>query len=55
LEEPLVTVSVGLTALTPGDIDIDCLLLRADAALYHSKREGRDRVTITVPGDAPAP
>jgi diguanylate cyclase (GGDEF)-like protein len=40
-----VTVSLGITYLRDGD-DLDGLLARADAALYRSKREGRDRVTV---------
>ena len=39
-----VTVSGGVAALRPGD-DAAALVQRADAALYMSKKAGRDRVT----------
>ncbi len=39
-----ITVSMGLTCLTPED-DATSLLERADAGLYKSKQDGRDRVT----------
>lgn len=40
-----VSVSVGATLLRPGDTN-EALVDRADAALYQSKRAGRDRVTV---------
>ena len=39
-----ITISGGVTALQPGD-DASTLIARADAALYHSKKTGRDRVS----------
>ena len=39
-----VTLSGGVAALRPGD-DASTLVQRADAALYHSKKNGRDRIT----------
>ncbi|MGP1254937.1 MAG: diguanylate cyclase [Kiloniellales bacterium] len=39
-----VTTSVGAATLQPGDLAIDSLLNRADAALYQAKDAGRDRV-----------
>ena len=39
---PPLTVSIGLTALRPGE-PIDAALDRADAALYQAKRAGRNR------------
>jgi diguanylate cyclase len=39
-----VTISGGLALLQPGD-DAHALTARADAALYRSKQDGRDRVT----------
>ncbi len=39
-----VTLSVGLTILTPGDQCVDDLLKRADIALYKAKEQGRNRV-----------
>ncbi len=40
-----VTVSLGATAVQPGDTETS-LLERADGLLYESKRAGRDRVTL---------
>lgn len=42
-----VTVSVGGTLSVPGD-DVEGLVARADALMYRSKREGRNRVTLDV-------
>lgn len=42
---PPVTVTIGVAAGEPRDRDDD-LFVRADAALYAGKREGRNRVTI---------
>ena len=39
-----VTISSGIAALRQGD-DAHSLIARADAALYASKKGGRDRVT----------
>jgi len=47
------TISVGVADAVPGDT-ADTLLARADAALYHAKRQGKNRVVATVP-PAPAP
>jgi diguanylate cyclase (GGDEF)-like protein len=41
-----VTASFGLAALREEDSDLHALLGRADAALYRSKAEGRDRLTL---------
>jgi diguanylate cyclase (GGDEF)-like protein len=38
-----VTVSLGYTRIQPGDVSATCIE-RADAALYHVKRTGRNRV-----------
>lgn len=38
------TVSVGVTAVAPGEDDVAALLQRADGALYAAKRAGRNRV-----------
>ncbi len=40
-----ITISIGLDSMRPGD-DNDSLIARADNALYHSKNEGRNRVTL---------
>lgn len=42
------TASFGVAALGAGD-DVTTLLRRADEALYGSKQQGRDRVTIAEP------
>lgn len=39
------TVSVGVASMTGRTADLDTLMARADAALYQSKRAGRDRVS----------
>ncbi|MBN1522187.1 MAG: diguanylate cyclase [Candidatus Aureabacteria bacterium] len=44
------TISGGLAAYKPGDkADKDRLIHDADMALYTSKREGRNRITISTP------
>lgn len=48
---PQVTLSIGVAELTIGD-DATAWIKRADAALYQSKRAGRDTVS-TARGDAP--
>lgn len=45
-----VTVSVGVTAALPDELDVAAILARADASLYEAKRLGRNRVSV-----APAP
>ena len=39
------TVSIGVASLRPQTADLKELLRNADAALYQSKHEGRNRVT----------
>jgi PleD family two-component response regulator len=39
------TVSLGCSTLLPGE-SMDSLLRRADSALYVSKREGRNRLSM---------
>lgn len=51
---PRVTASIGLAESAPGET-ADALIARADAALYQAKREGRNRVRISLPGDAVPP
>jgi diguanylate cyclase (GGDEF)-like protein len=41
-----VTISLGVATSSQGDFNQAALLARADAALYASKRAGRDRATI---------
>ncbi|MBI5922491.1 MAG: diguanylate cyclase [Betaproteobacteria bacterium] len=45
--EILVTVSIGISVLDPADASADAVLMRADGALYHAKRSGRNRVETT--------
>ena len=40
-----ITISIGLESMHAGD-DNDGLIARADTALYHSKNEGRNKVTL---------
>ena len=42
------TASVGITLAAPGDIDRHNLLVRADAALYRAKHDGRNCVRAVV-------
>lgn len=41
-----ITLSMGLASYAEGRDTVDTLISRADAALYKSKRDGRDRITI---------
>lgn len=54
-----ITVSIGLTLSRPAGDDPSSMLKRADAALYDSKRSGRNRVKMQLPpaepGDATLP
>lgn len=43
-EELSVTVSIGATQSSPGDLTIDDIFIRADTAMYNAKNEGRNRV-----------
>jgi len=59
-----ITISAGVATLDPGSGDAAALVAAADAALYRSKREGRNRVTVAervgdpperdLPGSPPA-
>lgn len=39
-----ITVSQGLTSLTPEDESLEVLFARADAAMYEAKRQGKNRI-----------
>ncbi|WP_022942127.1 diguanylate cyclase [Psychromonas hadalis] len=41
-----VTVSIGMAKLTAEDANFERLLKRADAALYHAKENGRNRIEL---------
>ncbi|MEX0971840.1 MAG: GGDEF domain-containing protein [Solirubrobacterales bacterium] len=43
-----VTVSIGVAVSSPGPLDTDELVGRADAALYSAKAAGRDRVVVSA-------
>lgn len=50
---PVVTISIGLAQLDPGQVDkFDTLFDQADKALYQAKRTGRNRVVVH--GQVPA-
>jgi diguanylate cyclase (GGDEF)-like protein len=46
-QEVRLTVSIGVAALRPAPDDAQGLMARADAAMYLSKREGRNRTTLS--------
>ncbi len=43
------SLSIGVTALRPGELRIDAALSRADAAMYRAKQGGRNRVECADP------
>ena len=48
LPNSVVTISLGIASVVPGqENDPATLVLAADEALYHSKRQGRDRLTMS--------
>nr|WP_246152337.1 sensor domain-containing diguanylate cyclase [Roseospira navarrensis] len=49
------TASLGVAEVTDAAEPFDAVLSRADAALYRSKAEGRDRVTMAAPPDRDGP
>jgi diguanylate cyclase (GGDEF)-like protein/PAS domain S-box-containing protein len=40
------TVSIGVTARSPGEQDVEAIMKRADEALYKTKEAGRNRVEV---------
>lgn len=51
---PLVTVSIGVATTEQGCFDLDALINAADQALYVSKANGRNRVTLASGQAVPA-
>ena len=48
LPNSVVTISLGIASVVPGqENDEAMLVMAADEALYHSKRQGRDRLTMS--------
>lgn len=47
---PPVTVSIGVAALEAADTNLDCLLSRADNAMYLAKANGRNRIEVAAAG-----
>jgi diguanylate cyclase (GGDEF)-like protein len=43
-----ITATMGITALLPGDEDINPIIQRADKALYQGKAAGRNRVEVSL-------
>ena len=52
-----VTTSIGASSMASANESVHDILERADAALYHSKRDGRNRVTVIdgPPESSPPP
>ena len=50
-QEFSVTISAGVACREPGDGSVDALVARADSALYHSKRTGRNAVSVAGHND----
>ena len=44
-----VTISIGVAAAIPGELDVNAFIDRADEALYRAKRSGRNRLCVAVP------
>lgn len=41
-----ITVSIGLATITPNDTSIDCVLSKADKAVYEAKKQGRNQLVV---------
>ena len=56
---PAYTVSIGIACRLGSDEDLECLLMRADRALYRAKQHGRDRIEVAgetaTPGSSVLP
>ncbi len=51
-ELPPITVSIGVAQWMASGESVDSLVARADCALYLAKQNGRNRIEVTVEGDA---
>jgi diguanylate cyclase (GGDEF)-like protein len=49
-----VTASIGVTQAEPGELDIETIVGRADAALYRAKQQGRNCVRLEPDNPPPA-
>lgn len=50
-----VTASIGVTQAEPGELDLEAIIARADAALYRAKQQGRNRVRLEPDNPPPPP
>ena len=50
-QEFSLTISAGVACREPEDGSVDALVARADSALYHSKRTGRNAVSVAGHND----
>ena len=50
-----VTASIGVTQAEPGELDIEAIIARADAALYRAKQQGRNCVRLEPDNPPPPP
>jgi diguanylate cyclase (GGDEF)-like protein len=50
-----VTASLGVTQAEPGELDIETIIARADAALYRAKQQGRNCVRLEPDNPPPPP
>ena len=42
-----ISASLGVTGVSDNDQDMDSIYKRADEALYRSKKQGRNRITVS--------
>ncbi len=49
LRQIILTISIGVTQISPADKRIDDVLIRADEAMYAAKHGGRNQVVVTQP------
>lgn len=50
---PFYTVSIGIACQQSAEEDLDGILMRADAALYRAKANGRNRIELAQPSQLP--